>query len=254
MSQRIVPGAEPFRFDGGPRGALLLHGFTGSPASMRPLGEWLAGRGVTVIGPRLAGHGTSWEDLETVRWQDWEREADAALADLADRCRDVIVAGLSAGGALALHLAARRPQKLRGVVVINPLIRRPDFALAPVVRLFRRTVAGIGNDIRKPGQDEVAYDRIPLKGINQLGKLLRVTYAGLPSVTLPLLIFVSAEDHTVKPVNSERLAKRVGSERKEVVQLANSFHLPTLDYDAETLFDRTLEFLDSVSTDARAPD
>src|SRR3989442_11103343 len=86
MSPKILPGAEPFRFDGGPIGALLQHGFTGCPASMRPFGEWLADQGMTVIGPRLPGHGTSWEDLEGTTWQDWEGEAEAALAELTARC------------------------------------------------------------------------------------------------------------------------------------------------------------------------
>src|SRR5438105_9738675 len=252
MNQRILPGAEPFRFDSGPKGALLLHGFTGSPASFRPIGEWLAAKGVTVAGPRLPGHGTAWEDLESVRWQEWDGEAQAALADLAGRCRDVIVMGLSAGATLGLHLGTTRAEQLRGVVAINPLVRRPEFVFAPVIRLFTRSVRGIGNDIKKPGQDEVAYDRIPIKAIDQLGKLLRTTDRELPSMTLPLLGFVSAEDHTVKPANAERVARRVGSERKEFVQLANSYHVATLDYDADVICERTLEFLDSVSTGAEA--
>ena len=252
MTSRIVPGAEPFSFEGGPSGALLLHGFTGSPASLRPLGESLSSKGTTVLGPRLPGHATSWEDLEATTWRDWEREADGALADLSARCSDVIVVALSAGAALAIHLAATRPERLRGLVLINPLIRRPEFAFAPLVRLFTRTVHGVGNDIKRPGQDELVYDRVPLKAISQLRKLLRTADRELPSMSLPLLIFVSPEDHTVKPANAERVARRAGSERKEVVPLPNSYHVATLDYDAETIVDRTLQFIDSVCRDVPA--
>src|SRR6266568_348988 len=93
VNARVLPGAEAFRFDAGPIGALLQHGFSGCPASMRPFGQWLAEHGVSSIGPRLPGHGTTWQDLETTRWQDWERESEAAVADLASRCTTVIAVG-----------------------------------------------------------------------------------------------------------------------------------------------------------------
>jgi esterase/lipase len=43
----------PFTFEGGPVGCLLVHGFSGSPPEMRPMGEFLAGKGLTVLGVRL---------------------------------------------------------------------------------------------------------------------------------------------------------------------------------------------------------
>jgi carboxylesterase len=253
MNPRILPGAEPFRYDAGPRGALLIHGFTGSPASMRPLGRWLAEHGVSVVGPRLAGHGTTWQDLQDTTWQDWEREAEAGVADLRSRCSDVIVVGLSVGGALALHLGAKHGDKLRGVVAINPVVRRPDLRLAPVARLFARSVKGVGNDIKKPAQDELVYDRVPLKGANQFGKLLRTVDAELPSMMLPLLVFSSLEDHTVKPANSARVMARAGTRQKELVRLPNSYHVATLDYDAETIFEGSLRFLDRLTSGVPDP-
>jgi carboxylesterase len=254
VSSRILPGAEPFRFDGGSKGALLLHGFTGSPASLHPLGESLFSRGLTVIGPRLPGHGTRWEDLEETTWQDWEREALGALADLSERCKDVIVVGLSVGGTLALHVGAKQPERLRGVIAINPLVRRPDFAFAPVIRVFTRTIRGIGNDIKKPGQDEVCYDRIPVKAIKELRKLMKTTDRELPSLTLPLLVLLSPQDHTVKPANSRRVVRRAGSVRKELITLPNSYHVATLDFDADTILEHTLRFMDSVPSNASSFD
>ena len=242
MKSRLSPGAEPFRYDAGPTGALLIHGFSGSPASMRPMGEWLARHGVSTVGPRLAGHGTSWEDLDSTTWSDWEREAEAGLTELSSRCRDVIVVGLSMGGGMAVHLGARHADRLRGVVAINGMIRRPELALAPMIRLFTRTVKGVGNDIKKPGQDEIVYDRIGVRSVGQLGKLLRTADAELPTLTLPLLVFSSPEDHTVKPLNSRRIYERAGSDRKELVPLRNSYHVATLDFDADLIFERVLEF------------
>src|SRR5919109_809548 len=116
---KILPGAEAFRFDGGPVGVLLQHGFTGCPASMRPFGEWLAARGVTVLAPRLPGHGTTWEDLERTTWIDWERESERALAELAACCSTVVTVGLSMGAALALlRVTDRELPSLRAPLVV----------------------------------------------------------------------------------------------------------------------------------------
>src|SRR5436190_24109848 len=98
VSVRVKPGGEPFRFDGGPVGALLLHGFSGSPASMRPLGEFLAAHGIAVSGPRLPGHGTSVDDLASTTWEQWLAEAETALGELESRSSAVVCVGLSMGG------------------------------------------------------------------------------------------------------------------------------------------------------------
>jgi carboxylesterase len=239
---RILPGGESFRLDGGPIGVLLQHGFTGCPVSMRPFGEWLHARGLSVVAPRLPGHGTSWQDLETTTWRDWEREAESALLELAERCSTVVAVGLSMGGAMVLHLGAKHPDALKGVVAVNPDLRRPELALTPVVRLFTRTAKGVGNDIKKQGQDEQAYDRVPLRAAGQLGALYRTVQRELPSMRLPLLVFWSTEDHVVKRQVVPYLMRRVGSARKEVVRLTNSYHVATLDHDAELIFDRTPAF------------
>jgi carboxylesterase len=242
MPPKVLPGAGSFRFDGGPIGVLLQHGFTGCPASMRPFGEWLAARGMTAIGPRLPGHGTSWEDLEGTTWHDWEGEAEGALHDLTARCSTVIAVGLSMGGAMVLHLGAKHPDKLKGIVTVNADLRRPELALAPVLRLLMRTTKGVGNDIKKPGQDEIVYQRVPLRAAAQLGKLYRTVGRELSSMRLPLLVFSSNEDHVAKPSNSKYVYDRVGSEHKELIPLANSYHVATLDFDAEFIFERTLAF------------
>jgi carboxylesterase len=202
------------------------------------------------VGPRLPGHGTSWQGLEATTWHDWERESEGALLDLAARCTTVIAVGLSMGGAMALHLGAKHPDKLKGVVAVNPDVRRPELALAPLLRLFTRTTKGVGNDIKRPGQDEIVYDRVPLKGAIQLGKFYRTVRSELPSMRLPLLVFSSSEDHVAKPSNSRYVMQRVGTSQKELVSLSNSYHVATLDYDAELIFERTLGFASAVAQGA----
>ena len=249
MKSRVLPGAESFRFDAGPTGVLLQHGFSGCPASMRPFGQWLSERGLSVLGPRLPGHGTSWEDLAETTWQDWEREAEQALLELTRRCSAVLAVGLSMGGAMVLHLGAKHPDKLLGVATINADIRRPELAVVPLLRLFTRTTKGVGNDIKRPGQDEIVYERVPLTAAGQLGKFYRTVQGELPSMKLPLLVFSSDVDHVARPSNSKYIMQRVGSEKKELIPLHNSYHVATLDYDAGMIFERVLAFVNSLTVE-----
>src|ERR1700735_4269317 len=106
----ILPGAEPFSTTGDGRGALVLHGFTGNPQSMRGLALALADAGLTVELPLLPGHGTDVADMVPTRWADWAAAADAAYAELASRCESVVVVGLSMGGTLSLWLGERHPE------------------------------------------------------------------------------------------------------------------------------------------------
>jgi carboxylesterase len=130
----IMPGAGAYWFEGNEVGCLILHGFTGTPQNVRPLADYLARRGLTVSVPRIAGHGTTVQDLDTTGPDDWLSTADQALADLRSRCATVFVAGISLGGTYTLELA-RRHQDLAGVVVmaapvldleaLNPSSRTP---------------------------------------------------------------------------------------------------------------------------------
>jgi carboxylesterase len=115
----VQPGSEPFSFEGGKVGALMVHGFTGSPYSMRPWGSFLADAGLTVLGPRLPGHGTRWQEMNLTRWQDWYGEVERGFDTLRGRCDQVFVMGLSMGGTLALRLAEEKGDDLAGVVTVN---------------------------------------------------------------------------------------------------------------------------------------
>jgi len=243
----VREGCEAFSFEGGPVGALLVHGFTGSPYSMRPWGEHLAANGLTVLGPRLPGHGTRWQEMNLTRWQDWYGEVERAFDTLRSRCDDVFVMGLSMGGTLSLRLAEEKGDDLAGVVTVNAslLTLRKDAKLLPVISRVVPSLKAIGDDIKKPGVTENAYDRTPLRAAASMAHLWRLVQADLPKITQPLLAFRSAEDHVVEAASGAMLLERVSSTDVREVVLHDSYHVATLDNDAPLIYDESLAFVRS---------
>ena len=241
----VPPHASPFRADGGPTGVLLTHGYTGSPASLRPWAEHLHREGFTVSAPRLPGHGTSWRELNATSWQDWYAEATRGLDALRQSCDEVFVAGLSMGGCLALRLAEERGDDVAGLILVNPSIVSSDKRLValPLVKRLVPAVKGVGNDIKKPGVDEHCYDRTPLKALDSLRALWKITRDDLAKVTAPVLVFRSVEDHVVEPLSAQIITQRVSSRDVTERVLDNSYHVATLDNDAESIFTESAEFI-----------
>ncbi|KQX83458.1 MULTISPECIES: carboxylesterase [unclassified Streptomyces] len=241
----VLPGAEPYRHEGGEVGVLLCHGFTGSPQSLRPWARYLAGQGLTVSLPLLPGHGTRWEDMALTGWPDWYAEVDRELRALRDRCSRVFVAGLSMGGALALRLAAKHGEGVEGVIVVNPANRvhgLSAYAL-PVARHLVRTTKGITSDIAKGGVLESGYDRVPLHSAHSLRTFLRMIDGELPQVTQPLLLLHSVQDHVVPAADSARVLGRVSSTDVTEILLEQSYHVATLDHDADRIFEESYAFI-----------
>ncbi|MCB0914781.1 MAG: alpha/beta fold hydrolase [Actinobacteria bacterium] len=247
----LITDADPFYFDGGNVGVLLVHGFTGSPRSMKDWGRYLADAGYTVSVPRLPGHGTSWQEMNKTRWEDWYGEAERELRDLSSRCSDVFVMGLSMGGSLALRLAEQNPD-IAGVVVVNAAVHteRPDRHLLPFIRHVVPAFPGITNDIKKPGVDEGGYTKIPLQAAYSLQQLWSVVKRDIAEVKQPLLVMRSAEDHVVEASNTEWILDHVASDDVTFVELENSYHVATMDYDAPLIFAESEAFMKRLATAA----
>jgi carboxylesterase len=244
----MQPGAEPFSADGGPVGVLVLHGFTGSPASIRPWAEDLAADGLTVRAPLLPGHGGTWQDLSRTGWLDWYAEAERAFAELSSVCEQVFVAGISMGGCLAFRLAQTqgantRGGKLSGLVVVNPSLAGDTklIILAPALKYVVKSLSSSGGDIKKPGVEEKAVKRTPVASVATLPRMWRTTAAQLGEVTQPLLVFRSTVDHVVGPASMRVLMAALPG--AQVRPLANSYHVATLDNDAPEIFDGTRSFI-----------
>jgi carboxylesterase len=244
----IIPGAEPFSADGGPQGALVLHGFTGNPGSMRGVAEALAAAGCTVDLPLLPGHGTSVQDMLETGWSDWLGAADEAYQQLRARCDRVAVVGLSMGGALTLSLAAEHPE-VAGIVCINAVVTAPP-GMAEVVQAMldegTELMDGIGSDIADPDVVELAYPETPLRPLLSMFEAASAFEGRLADIRCPVLVMTSTQDHVVPPENSDVIAAGV-SGPVERVTLERSYHVATQDLDKELVFARTVEFVQRVT-------
>ena len=236
----------PFFFEGGPVGCLLVHGFSGSPPEMRPMGEYLAQQGLTVLGVRLAGHGTSPEDMATTTWRDWVASAEAGLRELESLCEQVFMAGLSMGGLITLHLAAHHP--LAGIVVMAAPAYIADwrFRLLPLAQYFVRWFTpDIEPDPTDPETENrlSSYSVLPVRCIVSLGELIRLVRRELPQGEAPALIMQGEKDHHVPTDSAPIIFEELGAAEKELVWWPNSGHCITVDSEREAVWARAYEFI-----------
>jgi carboxylesterase len=241
----VLPGAEPYAADRGPVGVVLSHGFTATPRSMRPWAESLAAAGCTVRLPRLPGHGTTWQDANSTRWQDWYGEVRQAYQQLRERCETIFAGGLSMGGTLVARLAEEEGNDLAGLILVNPSLatERFDARFARYVCRVIPSRPGFGSDIKAPHEDTLGYDRTPVRAFASLQRLWRVVRADLHRITAPVLMFRSVEDHVVEPLSGALLLRGATSTTVREVLLQNSYHVATMDHDAPLIFEGSLAFI-----------
>lgn len=223
---------------------LLCHGFTGSPYSWADVAARLAEAGYRVSVPRLPGHGTRWQDLAVTSWQDWYARVEQEFNTLRREHRRVFVGGLSMGGALALRLAEFYGRDVAALMLVNPSVTTADrrFTVLPLLARVKASIAPIASDIARPGVDELGYPRTPLAGVVQLTRLWRDVASRLEQVSQPLLLFRSATDHVVDPSSARLILDTVGSAEATEIVLDRSYHVATMDHDAELIVQRSLEF------------
>jgi carboxylesterase len=236
----VMPGAGTFFFEGGDVGCLLIHGFTGTPQNIRPLGDFLARRGLTVLAPRLAGHGTSVDEFEQTGPDDWIETINGGVDQLKRTCSSVFAIGISMGGTLALHLGATRPGDLAGVGCINgPVMDLPAFeAAADDPSTPARLPAPWTNPrllTSDLGSAGITYLEIPKVTLKKALGLFKQVQGELGQVRVPTVLFFSRDDAIVDPANGPFILERLGTGDKRLVELVDSAHEATLDFDLERI-------------------
>lgn len=246
MDSTVQAGAEAWSQSGSrSTGVLVIHGFTGNPSSVRELAERFAAEGFHVEVPRLTGHGTVIEDMMPTRWSDWSADVEAAYKVLSSRCKQVVVAGQSMGGALTLWLAAHHPD-IAGIICINPVAQgRTAEEIAffeAIIESGEESLPGIGSDISDPQVVENSYAGTPLRAAYSMyvdgAAPLAEHY---PTMVMPMLLINSVQDHVVEPTQSDFLVAHFAG-KIERVMLEKSFHVATQDIEKETVMSRSVEF------------
>jgi carboxylesterase len=257
----IRPGAEPFRFSAGSDVAcIVVHGWAGSPSELRPLGRHLASLGVTAIGVRLPGHGTSVQDFARATWRDWQTTVARAFEDARTDFGQVFLCGFSLGGTLALQAAARfaADARLAGVATINAPVTIPRwyFSLRHLRSLLLPgQIAEASLTPAEPAEEAraVYYPNPPLHAAFQARRVILAAARELAAVCQPLLTIQSRQDRSISPRDAERIQRAVASPRKQLVWLENSRHLTPLDGDAPRVRVAISDFVRTTDGWARAP-
>jgi len=244
----------PFELPGERGACLLIHGFTGSPWDMLPLGEALSRAGIAAHGVRLPGHGTTPAAMLEARAPDWLLACDEALARLPGR--RVTVAGLSMGALLALVLAARHPGRIAGVAALAPAVRFRDRtlnslrtlrAIAPLLELLRPWVHKKTTDLLDPEALAAApvLRAWPSTRLRDLWEMQDLAWGSARRVTCPVLVMVAAEDHVVDPGGAAALARRLEkSPSVRFVRIENSAHIMPRDRNGELVAAEVTAFVD----------
>jgi len=246
----------PFQLGEGSDAVLLLHGFTGTPWDVRPLGDALAAKGYHVRAPLLPGHGLDPEAMTLVTWRDWEAAAESEFAALSGR-RRVCVAGLSMGGLLALLLAERHPERVRALALLAPAVRFRGLTMKvlrasrrmPWVEWVRPWVNKTATDLSDPAglHDAPMIPRFPSARLADLWRVQDHADAALSSVRAHVLICVAEHDHVVDPHAAAALSTRLSSAASvRVVELRRGFHILPRDVDGPRVAEEVGGFFDAL--------
>ena len=229
-------------------GILISHGYTSVPGSFRYIGEKLYGLGFNVECPLLTGHGSDWKTLNSVKYETWVADLETALEKLKSRSKIIFGCGLSLGGLLMLRLAMDH-KEIQGLSLINHAIffNNPLSKLAGILKYIVPQTPAIASDIKAPGIVEPAYDVTPTGGVDQINRLVKVVKKAMPGIKTPVIIFKSKNDHIVAVKSAPFTMDRIGSERKELIYLENSYHVATMDNDKDLIIEKSAEFFRSLA-------
>jgi carboxylesterase len=248
---------KPFYFEGNGHGILLIHGFTGSVAHMRPLGDALQGRGYTVRGINLPGHALDEEAMGATDWKAWLQAAKEATLEMRQACRTVTVCGLSMGGLLAL-LVAEQMKPDACVTISTPMATRNR--MLPMARLaapFYPRVAWRSQGQRHEGLDpayDYGYSGFPTKSAGDLHRLIHLARHNLFAINCPVLCVQSEADETVWAESADYILAGVASASRQKLWLKGVPHVCTISTALPAIVDAVDQLLIQVKKEAEGAD
>ena len=231
-------------------GCLLIHGFTGAPDEMRPLGSHLSSaHNHTVLGLRLTGHATRMKDLNRTRWRDWVASVEDGFHLLSGMTDHVYLLGHSMGGVLALYAAAQ--YQVDGVITTaTPYQLQQDWRLN-IAEYLSPLIPAIPKgspewEQQHAANQEASYLRYPVRAIAELRDLLAAMRDALPRVTVPVLMMHSKEDRSAPFESMEQISSRLGSQHKETLTIEKGGHMIVLNEASALVFQAAARFIDQL--------
>ena len=215
------------------QGVILVHGYMAAPEEIRPLADYLYKNGYTVYGARLRGHGTAPEDLAGQSWEKWYHSVGRAYIVMKNSTKSFAICGFSAGAGIALLQAANKPGKFAGIISINGPVRLQDSSskFSSIVVVWNKFLSKINASRGKmefvsndPENPTINYSRNPVRGVYELEKLMKVVKGRLADIKEPTLVMQGSDDPVVNPVSGLEIFSKLGSERKELVQITADHH------------------------------
>jgi carboxylesterase len=256
VNTQTIPTTEPFFFQGGRTGVLLIHGFTGTPKEVRWMGEDLHKHGFTVLGIRLAGHATTPDDMSASKWTDWTASVEDGFNLLRNSVDQIFLAGLSMGGVLSLLMSTKLD--VAGVIAIATPYEMPRDPHYPIwfIRLYSKFIKFTPKSKEAPGSgwfdkeafaQHISYPQNPIASIAELKLLLWEMQSALPKVNKPVLLIHSKNDKYVPPENMEMFYDRLtNASDKTKVYVTESGHVVTSDAERHRVFELAREFIQRI--------
>lgn len=226
-----MPQCQPFLLQGGSHGVLLIHGFTGSAAHMRLIGDELHSRGYTVMGINLPGHATHMMDMTNYTWADWLNAAKEAFLELKKSCGKVSVAGLSMGGVLALLLAEQMDPDAVVPISAPMAVKGGMLPFCGIASYLVKTIMWGNDEGRAQLMDanyHYGYAGFPTRSGVDLHKLITMARRNLHAIACPVLVVQSHADETIAPSSADTILAGVSSRRKGVLWLEKVPHVCTI--------------------------
>lgn len=248
----VPKDARPFYYKKGERGIFFVHGFTDSLCRVNGFAKFLANQGISSKGILMPGHGGTWEDLAKTSLNDWYKSVEKGIIEMASEVKEVYVVGISLGGNFALKVAAKHPDKVKGVVLIESPMRIKNqyitraaipFAQAMGFKYWKKQYL---KRLTHPEKDIVfdqgVLDRMPLNNIAQIIDFLENRQGFLKKVKCDVLIIQSEKSSLVTKSSAQQIYNSISSKRKEIFYHNNIYHAFLSEQAKKSIFYKAADF------------
>lgn len=238
---------------------LIIHGLTGTPATVSFLRQSFIDAGFIISAPCLAGHGSTPDELARTSWQDWYETIRISYAALRKEADNVFCTGISLGALLSLKLAIDEGWGVRAIALMATPLKLPFWqrVAAHTVKYspLRFFIRNVPKDYEKSVADEngrllyeqMSFNKIPVNAVFEIQKLQREVLKNLERLTNPTLLLHGKHDKVVKPSNIDMVVGKAASDIIEVKIFDDSRHVLTMDREKHDVARTIIEFFQKFS-------